>query len=167
MDNKTDFRLYAKEARKSLDIAEISKKIVRKIRSLDVYKSANNVMLFYPMTYEIDLRTLLKDDKNFYLPKVSGRNILACPYTENLVKSAFGIMEPETATVNPNRRDWIILPCRMADKNAYRIGYGGGYYDRFLADLDVRTVAVVSKTLYVDNLPHEDYDIKADKVIAM
>ena len=167
MENKTDLRLHAKEVRKTLDIADISKKIVRKIKTLAAYKSAKNVMLFYPMTYEIDLRKLLKDDKKFFLPKISGRNLLACPYTENLVKSAFGIMEPETAPVNPNIMDLVLVPCMMADKNGYRIGYGGGYYDRFLADIDVKTIAVVAKELYVDDLPHAEYDVKVDKVIAM
>lgn len=167
MENKTDLRLYAKEVRKVIDIASVSKKTVQKIRTLKVYKTATNVMLFYPMTYEIDLRKLFNDDKKFYLPKVSGKNILACPYTENLIKSAFGIMEPETLPVNPNILDLVIVPCMMADKNGYRLGYGGGYYDRFLSEIDAKTITVVPKELYYDNLPHEDYDIKIDKVIAM
>ena len=102
-------------------------------------------MLFYPMTYEIDLRKLLNDDKKFYLPKVSGKNILACPYTENLIKSAFGIMEPETLPVNPNILDLVIVPCMMADKNGYRLGYGGGYYDRFLSEIDAKTITAKKK----------------------
>ena len=76
-------------------------------------------------------------------------------------------MEPETAPVNPNVLDLVIVPCMMADKNGYRLGYGGGYYDRFLADIDAKTITVVPKELYVDNLPHEEYDIRMDKVVAM
>lgn len=167
MDNKTDLRLYAKEARKNINIQSVSEKIVRKIRTLEVYNTANNVMLFYPTSYEIDLRDLLKDNKKFYLPKVSGRNIIACPYSENLVKSAFNIMEPETTPVNPNILDLVIVPCLMSDKNGFRLGYGGGFYDRFLSDIDVKTVTVVPKELYVDNLPHEEHDIKIDIIIAM
>ena len=167
MDNKTDLRLYAKETRKTLDIKNISKKAVEEIKNLDVYKVAKNVMLFYPMTYEINLLKLLDDDKKFYLPKVSGKNILACPYTENLVKSAFGIMEPETMPVNPCILDLVIVPCLMADKKGYRLGYGGGYYGRFLEETSIKTITVVPKELYVDKLPHEEYDIKIDKVIAI
>lgn len=167
MDNKTDLRLYAKNARKALDIANISEKAVNKIKKTDAYKSAKHVMLFYPMPYEIDLRKLFDDDKKFYLPKVSGKNMLACPYTSELVKSAFGIMEPTTSPVNPNTLDLVIVPCLMADKAGYRLGYGGGYYDRFLQETDAYTIVVVPKELYVDTLPHKDYDVKINKVIKM
>ena len=167
MDNKTDLRLYAREARKALDIENISDKIVRKIQASKVYKSANHVMLFYPMHYEIDLRKLFDDDKKFYLPKVSGENILACPYPSELVKSAFDIMEPTSTPVNPGILDLVIVPCLMADKKGYRLGYGGGYYDRFLTETDAYTITVVPNQLYVTKLPREEYDIKIDKVIHM
>ena len=66
---KKELRITAKEIRKSLDIATVSKNIVAKILELDIYKSAKNVMIFYPLKDEIDLLKLAEDnDKNFYLP---------------------------------------------------------------------------------------------------
>lgn len=166
MDNKIDLRVYAKDARKALNIELISGNIVEKIRTLDVYNSAKDVMLFYPLKYEIDLRDLLNDDKNFYLPKVSGENILVCPYSDNLAVSKFGVKEPQTEPVNPEILDLVIVPCLMADKSGYRLGYGAGFYDRFLKDFCVKTITVVAKQLFVDKLPIDKTDVKTDIVIA-
>jgi len=84
MDSKSDLRKYAKELRKKLDIKNISKKLVAKIRTDDWYKTSNHIMIYYPMKYEIDLLDLLKDNKNFYLPKVQCENLCVCPYTSVL-----------------------------------------------------------------------------------
>ena len=75
MNSKTDLRRRAKELRKNLPISEISDKLADLIRSSTNYISAKNVMLFYPTKYEIDLRKLLKDYKNFYLPRVNGKDL--------------------------------------------------------------------------------------------
>ena len=72
MDNKTDLRLRAKSIRKTLDIARLSENASEKIRQTELYKNVKNVLIFYPMRYEINLLELLKDNKNFYLPKVCG-----------------------------------------------------------------------------------------------
>lgn len=65
MDSKIDLRIKAKSIRKYLNISKISSLAVSKIRDVDIYKEARNVLIFYPMRYEIDLLALLDDDKNF------------------------------------------------------------------------------------------------------
>ena len=165
MDNKTDYRKYAKELRKTLDIAHKSKILTDKIRKNELYTNAKKVMLFYPMEFEIDLRDLLKDDKTFYLPKVSGKGLLACPYSEKLTKSAMGIREPDTLPINPCELDLIIVPALMTDKKGYRLGYGGGYYDRFITSTDAKTICAIPEELTVDELPYAEHDIKIDCII--
>ena len=91
-------------------------------------------MLFYPTQYELDFRELLNDNKSFYLPKVSGKNLLVCPLTKQLKKSELNIYEPCSEPVDPKILDLVIVPALMADKNGYRLGYGGGFYDRFLPE---------------------------------
>ncbi len=169
MQDKKELRKYAKKVRKSLDIPLISEKIVKKIQALDVYKRAKNVMIFYPLEFEIDLTPLFEDDKKFFLPKVTGDNLSVCPYTQEdkLVISAFNTLEPLTEAVSAQILDVIFVPALMADKFNNRLGYGGGFYDRFLAQCPPRTVKIVAvpSALIVDEIPFESFDIKTDITI--
>lgn len=171
MDSKIDLRIKAKRIRKSLDISKISSLAIFKIRKSDVYKSAKNVLIFYPMRYEINLLDLLDDDKNFYLPKVCGQKLFICPFKkgDKLEKSAcFNVNEPCTEPVDPNKLDLIIVPALMVDKYGNRLGYGGGFYDRFLEEYStIRTLVPIPKELFVDNLPIEKFDRKIDIVISL
>jgi len=166
MDNKTHLRLRAKSIRKTLDIARLSEDVCAQIRQTGIYKNSKNVLIFYPMQYEINLLGLLKDDKNFYLPKVCGNELLVCPYSERLEKSALNVCEPCSNPVSAKLIELAIVPALMADKYGYRLGYGGGFYDRFLsANPHIKTIVPIAKELFTDKLPRDDFDVKVDKVI--
>lgn len=170
MDSKIDLRTKAKDIRKTLDIVAISSFAVEKIRNEFLYKDAKNVLIYYPKQYELNLLGLLDDDKNFYLPKVNGQNLLICPFKkgDKLIKSSFNIMEPSSKSCDASILDLVILPALMADKQGYRLGYGGGFYDRFLDKYScIKTILPVAEVLFVENLPHEKFDKKADKVIVL
>lgn len=171
MDSKIDLRIKAKSIRKYLNISKISSLAVSKIRDVDIYKEARNVLIFYPMRYEINLLDLLDDDKNFYLPKVCGQKLFICPFKkgDKLEKSAcFNVNEPCTEPVDPNKLDLIIVPALMVDKNGYRLGYGGGFYDRFLGENSfIKTIVPIPKELFVEKLPVEIFDKKIDVVITL
>ena len=163
---KSDYRTRAKNIRKNIDTEKISKEICSKIRELDCYKSAQNVMIFYPMKYEINLLELLNDKKKFYLPKVFETDILVCPYTEDLEKSELNILEPCTNPINPNTLDLVFVPALMADEENYRLGYGGGFYDRFLKQYsNITTIVPIAKELIIKKLPRDSWDIAVDLVI--
>ena len=125
-------------------------------------------MLFYPTEFEIDLRELFNDNKNFYLPKVNGDELLVCPYINDLKKSYLGIYEPCSKPVSAEILDLVIVPALMCDKNGYRLGYGGGFYDRFISKYgkNFKTICAVPKELFTQNLPHDENDQKVDFVIA-
>lgn len=169
MNTKSSLRTKAKDIRKNLNIEKISEQIVKKIKQLEIYQTAKNIMIFYPTNYEINLLNLLDDRKNFFLPKVSGLELMVCPYNKNekLEKSSFNIFEPCSYPQNPEILDLVIVPALMADKNGYRLGYGGGFYDRFIPTLkaECKTLTVVPFELFVEELPQEEFDIKTDLVI--
>lgn len=168
MEDKIDLRIQAKYIRKQLDISKLSSCAVKLVRENETYLQAKNVMLYYPTKYEIDLLALLDDDKNFYLPKVSGKDLLVCPFKRNekVVLSSLKIKEPCSLPSNPEILDLIIVPALMIDKNGYRLGYGGGFYDRFLTKFNcVKTITVVPSELFVDFLPREKFDRKIDEFI--
>lgn len=164
MITKKELRKKAKEIRRSLDMQELSDKIVKNIKENEVYQKACHVMFFYPLKHEVNLLGLLDDDKEFYLPKVQGEELLVCPYKQGdeLVVAEFDTQEPLTAPINPDILDVIFVPALMIDKNNYRLGYGGGFYDKFLskhARNSTKIVAIPS-TLIVDMLPFEAFDEK-------
>ena len=170
MDTKKILRIKAKTLRKTLDIENLSDELTSLITTSHPYKSAKNVMIYYPLKYEINLLSLLKDNKNFYLPRIEGNNIEVCPYKKSdyLKTSELNIPEPITDKANPNILDLIIVPAILVDENNYRLGYGGGYYDRFLAqNKKIKTLCAIPKALVVKNLPHENYDIKIDTILSI
>ena len=167
MENKTCLRIWAKSLRKTLDTDKISNAIVKKIRSLDIYRTAKNVMIFYPLQFEINLLPLLEDSKNFYLPKVDGENLLVCPFKigERLVKSEFNVSEPLSIPVSSDIPEVVFVPALAVDKNNFRLGYGGGFYDRFLESSKAYSIVPVSEKLVVEKLPVDEFDIPVDCVI--
>jgi len=167
MESKTELRTKAKALRKTLDIEAISTGLANLVRRNDIYKNSNNVLLFYPTKYEVDLRALLEDNKKFYLPKVVGKDLVICPYKngDKLEKSNIGIFEPVTVPVDKSVLDLVIVPALMVDNKGYRLGYGGGFYDRFLQDFEGNTLCAIPKELITNELPHDEFDIKVKQLI--
>ncbi len=166
--NKQQLRKWAKEERKKLDIYELSQNLVLKLQETKEYIQAQNIMLFYPLKDEINLLELLHDKtKKFYLPKIDGENLLCCPYSgdEELCISCFNTKEPMTPSVEKSIIDLVILPALAVDKNNYRLGYGGGFYDRFLVGINAKKVVCISKNFVLDSVYPETHDLPVDKLI--
>ena len=168
MNTKNELRLWAKNKRKDINIENISKILVEKLKQTKEYQEAKNVMIFYPKTNEVDLLSLLEDEsKKFYLPKIDKENLLCCFYKkgDELCKSCFKTMEPLTEPVSSGNIDLIIVPALAVDKNKYRLGYGGGYYDRFLKDVNCTKCVCISKELVLDTVLAQEHDIKMDIIV--
>ena len=166
--SKVELRKWAKSERAKLDMESISEKLVRELKSPVEFKNAKNVMLFYPLKDEVNLLSLLKDSaKSFYLPKVCGKDLLCCPYQEDdeLCVSCFNTKEPISEPTESKNIDLIIVPALACDKNNYRLGYGGGFYDRFLSGLSAYKIACIPKEFLVESVFPEEFDIKMDKII--
>ena len=167
MENKTKLRIKIKEIRKTLDIQSKSRIISEKIRSDNIFKNSQNIMLFYPTKYEVNLLNLICAQKTFYFPKVHGNDLLVCPNCQEFTKSKLGIYEPTSEAVNPNILDLIIVPALAVDSEHYRLGYGGGYYDRFLGrHTGTKTLTPIFKEFIIDKLPKYNSDIKIDYIIS-
>jgi 5-formyltetrahydrofolate cyclo-ligase len=166
--DKQQLRIWAKEERKKLDIKALSDELVKNLQDTEEYKQAKNIMLFYPKKDEINLLSLLKDkSKNFYLPKIDGESLLCCPYNqdEELCESCFKTKEPITTPVEKDLIDLVIVPALAVDRNNYRLGYGGGFYDRFLVGVNVVKVVCLPKEFVLDSVYPAKHDIQVDKII--
>jgi 5-formyltetrahydrofolate cyclo-ligase len=167
-NDKKSIRTWAKERRKELDIDKLSYTLILNLKKSIEYQNAKNIMIFYPKKNEINLLELLNDNsKNFYLPKVNKENMVCCPYTktDSLEESVFKTMEPITDAVSEKILDLIIVPALAVDKKNYRLGYGGGYYDRFLKKTYAKTIVCIPAELIVETIHPDAFDVPIDKVI--
>ena len=167
MENKTDLRAKIKTIRRSLDISRPSMIICDKVSSHPAFISAENVMLYYPLKYEINMLPLMRPGKKFYFPKVKSDELLVCPAVEKFEKSRLNIYEPCSEPVSPDGIDLVIVPALAVDKENFRLGYGGGFYDRFLAkNPRIISMTPILKQFVFEFLPRETCDIPVNYVIS-
>ena len=133
----------------------------------------------YPQR-EIDLRPLIsqfrQEGKQIVLPKVisyrewsPGVNRMehrVFTGETNLIANRWDVYEPgETPIVPVSQLDVIVVPAIVASRSGYRIGYGKGYYDEFLAQAECPTICPVFSAFLVDTIPSETHDTPVDIVL--
>lgn len=147
--------------------------IYEKLFQSEEWKNAKIIAITLSTELEINTYPIIeeafKEKKMVVIPKAfpSGLMKFYC-YEKNteLVKSSFGILEPKNATeeVKP---DLVIVPGLAFSKNGYRLGYGGGYYDRYLQNFEGEVLSLVDSTRQYDlpKWPVEFFDVKIMKQI--
>ena len=130
-------------------VSFFSKKIQDKILMDRNYASAKNIMTYVSMRNEVDtkalIQTILNDGKICFVPVVceDTLKIAQIDSMEQLLPARFGILEPRTDSYAAlSDMDLILVPGLGFDKEGYRVGYGGGYYDRLLSDSTARNCLV-------------------------
>jgi len=129
---------------------------------------------YYPYNYEIDILQILEkfEQKKFIitLPKIkrnSRMNFYQWSTNDPLTINKFGIPEPISKIVK--YPDVLLVPLVAFDKNFNRIGYGGGFYDRYINKIrkqkKVLTIGFAYSFQKVKNIPTNNYDIKLDFII--
>ncbi len=160
---KTDIREQMKEKRAGLsetEIAEKSKIICDTI--MNRYPDRDmKVCLYFPIRNEVDIRPLFSFYRNIYLPITSGDEISFFKFKERLVPGRFGVMEPEQTEPLSGIPDLVIVPGVAFDTLGNRVGYGKGYYDRFLDGKACNTVGVA----YDFQIADEIFDVAETDVI--
>lgn len=169
--NKKEIRTWAKEIQKNTTyLNDKTAVIISKIISLDQYKESNTILSYHSKINEVSLNTLLSDkQKTWFLPIVQGSDLVYGEYVDgktNLTKNEFGIYEPEHYSNSNTKLDLIFVPGLCFDKRGYRVGYGLGFYDRFLKEHPTSIkIGICIKELLIDSIPHEEHDKKVDLVI--
>lgn len=155
------------------EVDSLSRLICNKLISSTEFKACNKICLYYPIKNEVDVRLCLKScyDSGIevYLPRVEDKQMNFYRYKEGdlLVESKLKIPEPKPQfKLIPDNQTLVILPGAVFSKYNERIGYGGGFYDRFLAvNACCKTLAVAYSFQIVDKLPVLSYDIKPQIII--
>lgn len=164
--NKTELRKRMKALRGGLaDRDEKSAVICRNILSMPEYESAKCVMLYMPIRSEADLRPLMRmavqDGKRVCLPvcrENGGMDAVEYTGEDNLKAGAFGVSEPVGNVVAPEEIDLILCPGLAFDENGGRLGYGKGYYDRYLQKVHAFLAGVCYTECVVEKMPTQAHD---------
>ncbi len=143
------------------------------ITDLPAFAACELLLAFYPVRGEVDLRALyeraLLAGKRVAFPRCEGREMrfYVCePHA--LVPGRFGIPTPprEAPQALPGERTLCLLPALAADKDGGRLGYGGGFYDRFLANFKGVAILPLYHALLVPHVPQEPTDIRPHLVLS-
>ncbi len=176
--DKKDLRKTLKEKRKSIlkekkviYDKEISQKIIRS----KYFEEAQQVLVFSSSDDEFDTRYIIEgchiENKRVFYPVCIDNNgimkFFKADSDDDLQIGMYGIFEPKPycEEYKPEKNDIVIVPCLSVDENGYRIGYGKGYYDRFLKDFNGVSICPCYEELLTDTLPTDEYDIKVNIIV--
>ncbi len=177
VNDKTILRKNFMKIRSTIDNKSISERIQHNILKSKLWQEAKIIGLYMPIRGEIDTSLLramgLMYHKQICLPRCLNNNemeFVICAHEKHMIKSKLGILEPNEnclALSEDFAPDLVIIPALAYDKKGYRLGYGGGYYDRILAKKSfakTKKLGIISATCMIEELPINEYDIKVDAI---
>ncbi len=169
---KTELREKYRAIRESMppDVkAETDRAIAKQVRRLWQYKKTDTVLIYVSTAIEVDTRTIicqaLEDGKRVAVPRcVPGTRSMEFYYIhsiDDLKPGMFGVLEP---TPNPDNlltdmdHGLCVVPAFSYDWQGFRLGYGKGYYDRFLSRFEGHIIGICYSNCVQRSLPHGRYD---------
>lgn len=168
--------------RKNMELENVtiySKKIIETIKKLPNFLNCKNIMLYLSFSNEVNTYALAKwcldNDKTLVAPYCIKESREIIPYeitnlSKDLSRSTFGIMEPKHDILKKasiEDIDFIIVPGVVFDEHCNRIGFGAGYYDRFLPKRAKKTftIGIAYDYQVIRNIPTGVYDVPLDLII--
>ncbi len=155
-------------------VHEKSETIRYKLEGKKAFKDAGTIMMYIsaykePETLPV-IEHLLEQGKRVIVPVSSTEtNTIVPTYietTSELEKGAYGILEPTIIRpVNKKDIDIIVMPGIAFDMHRNRLGFGKGYYDKFLKDTNAKKIALCYDFQIIDDLPIDDHDIPMDLIL--
>lgn len=161
---KNEARALALNLRKTKDNINASGKALDALISSKILEKYTNIGIYYPIGKEINI-TKLKDiypNKNFYLPIT--KDVIYFAEYKDLVDGPFKTKEPTGKEVKRDNIECFIIPCVAISYTNQRIGYGKGYYDRYLDGYKGYKIGIVYEDCYLD-VDCDKYDVVLDMII--
>ncbi len=180
--DKKEIRKVISKRRKSMSENEVKEKseiIIDKLMNTEEFKKAKNLMVF--LSFDNEVYTF-----DFIEKAISMGKKVIVPYTvketyeiiptllknieEDLEVSTYGYMEPKKDKIQPileENIDMTVVPGLAFDEKMNRIGFGKGYYDRYLAKTkkESKNIAIAYDYQVLEEIPSEDFDVKMDYII--
>lgn len=152
----------------------VEQAITKRLLEMECFLQVKTIFLYYSTAEEISTKEILSacwaSGKTVCLPKCLPGNQMAARrvYTLNdLTEQSYGIPEPgvHCMEIPPEELELCIVPALACDRAGYRLGYGGGFYDRFLLRTRGVTAALCAAQRLFDQLPIEEFDIPCGCII--
>jgi len=160
-------------------VNSMSQAIANNLYNLDLYKNSKFIMSYVNFRSEVITEEIIRNSLNL------GKNIgvpISIPETRELLISqlknydnelelgVYNILAPKKEyirKVEPSKIDLVLVPGVAFDRKGYRIGYGGGYYDRFLSKLNDNaiTIALAFSIQLIEEVPKGVYDLPIDYIL--
>ena len=170
-------RLAARETLSEKERAALDDRITQKLLATFEYAEAATVLTYVSVSSEVSTRMFieraLRDKKTVAVPRcLPGHRLefVAITSLDQLVAASFNLLEPAkelpAVTEDQKNNSICIVPALLVDAKGYRLGYGAGFYDRFLSTYPGKKICLayqhnLSKTM----LPHTEFDVPVDMVI--
>jgi 5-formyltetrahydrofolate cyclo-ligase len=174
---KRALRARCRQAREELGPAyreQASQRICERIEAWGGFRSARVIFAYLPMRGEVDLRPLFAQSPaiQWAIPRVveapEPHLVFHAYQPDHLVLHRLGMLEPDPAAplIAPDQADLIVVPGLAFTLSGYRLGYGGGYYDRLLAQPGrAATLGACYQALLLDHIPHETHDVPVSDLV--
>lgn len=176
---KKELRAKYRKLREDLSVEQkqrYDEQIYQRFISTDFYKNAKTILCFVSTNLEVDTIQLINraiaDQKTVAVPKclnlLGNMEFYMIHSLDDLEKSTFSLLEPNIKKSKKldNFSDSIcVLPGFAFDREGYRIGFGKGYYDRFLNKYNGKKVAICYNNCIANQLPRGRYDVAADYIV--
>ncbi|MBQ8448496.1 MAG: 5-formyltetrahydrofolate cyclo-ligase [Clostridia bacterium] len=180
--HKTEIREYYLAKRRGLEDAERAEKnekICKNMLGSATFRYADIILMYYPKPDEIDIRPVaeaaLAAGKKIAFPRCNpADHTMVFHYVsslDELLPGSYNLMEPAeslpafTPELAEKCNVACIVPAVVFDKKGFRIGYGGGYYDRYLAGFRGTKVGFAYRDFIVNSVPHGRFDLTVDVMI--
>ncbi len=184
LSQKKELRKEAKAYRISLsesDRLDKSSAIISNLKALKEFQMAEVILMYASLTDEVETLRLIcqlteEDKKSVYCPVTQGNEMefYRISSLEDLKEGNFHVLEPEPLAekqleLQKDVHYCMLMPGLMFDKKGNRLGYGKGYYDKYLARLpenvNLTTIALSYEAMVKDAIPAEETDWRADYVV--
>jgi 5-formyltetrahydrofolate cyclo-ligase len=173
---KQELRRQCRQIRKALGEAvrlQASQAICAQIENWPVFQQTSVVLTYMPIKSEVDLRPLLErhPEKRWLIPRIlpeADYSMSFHPYDpQRLVHHRFGMDEPaaDLPVISPEEIQLALVPGLAFDRYGWRLGYGGGYFDRFLKNFSGTSLGIVFAVLLLENIPHAEHDMPMNWIV--
>lgn len=177
--------LQKRDALSLIEREEKSRQISKQLIVHPIFLQANKILLFASFRSEVYTKEIfevaLQMGKQVYFPKVMGKEMefYQVKREQELTEGCWGILEPQPEEAKrflPQMEDqvFVVMPASVVDKAGGRIGYGGGYYDRYLEQLEDKmpkeniyklAIAFACQMVEKGIIPRELHDVEPDEVM--
>ncbi|MDU2558907.1 MAG: 5-formyltetrahydrofolate cyclo-ligase [Anaerococcus prevotii] len=151
-------------------IEEYSDKIYENLIKTDLYENASTIFVYVSMDKEINTERIIRkaqeDGKEIYVPFIEEKEMKAKKLEkyEDLVEGEFKI-KTTSSDISIENPDLTLVPGLTFDKNKNRIGYGGGYYDKFLAKTETTSLGLFASPFESIEIPTDENDVALDYIL--